>query len=359
MVATALVNAYRRNSRRLSEIEGVFQRRRFRALRREFYDQLWRGAAGRLGAEYVEHDGGFAEIRLGGLATFVQQSDVMLDSALIIAAMADKALTYDLLARKGYPLPAHQLFTLSQLPAAEAFLRAQRGAVVVKPANGTGGGRGVTTGVTTAKSLRRAARIAAGFNPNLLVEEHLSGKSYRLLYLDGVYVDAVRRDAPAVVGDGRRTIRELVVQENLRRRRSRPLSALSPLVIDGDSRNCLERQGLSPAHRPRDGEAVIVKAAINENCASQNLNVRDEISKDIVQAGAALVSDLGVRCAGVDLICDDASLPLEQGRGIFTEVNVNPGIHHHYLIADPDRGVAVADRLLEHLFSQKAGVMKL
>jgi cyanophycin synthetase len=355
----AFARLYRRNSRRLADLPGALERRRFKALRQEFYGELWRAAAARLGGDYVDHGGELVEIRLGDRATFLRHSDVALDSALTIEVMADKALTYELFTRSGHPTPDHLVFDLSRLDEAEGFLRGRTEPVVVKPASGTGGGRGVTTGVATSAQFRRAARHAAGFNAKLLVEEQLTGACYRLTYLDGEFVDAVRRDPPTVVGDGRSTIRDLMRRENLRRRHERPLSAMSPLIVDGDCRNTLSRQGLSPAHRPGAGVRVVVKTAVNENSSRENHSVPAEIHPTILAAGAGLVRDLGVRFAGLDLMSDDASQPYGQGRSFFTEINVNPGVHHHYLISDRTVGVDVAGRILQHQFSRNAGVMTL
>jgi len=156
------------------------------------------------------------------MTTIVSLSSVMLDDHLTLNAMGHKALTYDLLVTKGYKVPAHCIYTMTQMHKAEMFLLRQGGSVVAKPASGTGGGRGITTGITTTSQLRQASSYASRFDSTLLVEEHLTGGSYRLLYLDGRFIDAVRRDRPLVTGDGRHTIRQLVRIENQRRRLNRP-----------------------------------------------------------------------------------------------------------------------------------------
>src|SRR5688572_32104639 len=54
----------------------------------------------------------------------------------------------------------------------------------------------------------------------------IAGASYRLLYLEGRLIDAVRRDPPTVTGDGYSTIRRLIAHENRRRLERRPFTAL-------------------------------------------------------------------------------------------------------------------------------------
>ena len=72
-----------------------------------------------------------------------------------------------------------------------------------------------------------------------------------------------------------------------------------------------------------------------------------------------LVRDFGVKLAGLDVICKDISRPLDKSNGMISEINTTPGIHHHYLINEGTASVPVAELVLDHLFRQKQGVMRL
>lgn len=348
-----------RNKRRLLDAQAGLARRRFRAVRNRFYSTLWSDAAEAVGAELQRRDNGLTEISKDGRSTFVDHSDLMLDSAITLRLMANKALTFEFMARTPLRTPGHERFTLSSLERAEAFLKAQPGPVVVKPADGTGGGRGVTTGITTAAALQAAARHAAGFHQDLMVEEQLTGDNYRLLYLDGDYIDAVRRDSPTVTGDGTSTIATLVKAENEARLGMSPITALSPLILDQESRNTLAAAHMTSNHVPEAGEDVRVKLAVNENAAAHNHVVRDEVHPEIIEAGARLVKAFGIRFAGLDVTADDISVPLEEGAVIFNEINVNPGIHHHYLVANPGQMADVAPVLLTRMFETGSGTVQI
>lgn len=347
-----------RRALKLADLRSVLKRRRFGRLRNEFYETLWRDAAQELGADYSDI-GGLKRISLNGLVTFVSHSDLMLDDVITTRVMAHKAVTYRLLSDKGYSVPDHCVFSLDRLGRARDFLTRMPGPIVVKPATGTGGGNGVTTGIRTQGELLRAALHAASFNAELLAEPMLSGSCYRLLYLDGQLLDAVRRDPPTVCGDGHSTIHALVKTENTNRLSRRPITALSPLVIDQDALHHLSAQGLKPAAAIPAGKPIVVKHAINENADRENHTVTGDLHPDIVSAGARLVTDLGVRFAGLDIIADDISAPLGANGVQFHEVNVGPGIHHHYLVADRSRATPVATRVLHYLFENRQGVMKV
>ena len=348
-----------RTRRRLTDVRGIVERRRFQALRHRFYDRLWREAATSVDAEAIRLPNGLTQIRRGSLTTFVDRSDLMLDSAIASKLLLDKATTYELLAAKGLPTPRRVVFDLASFHRAEEFLLAQPGPVVVKPADGTGCGHGGTTQIATRSALRDSATHAAAFHPRLLVEEQLAGASYRLLFLDGIFIDAVRRDPPVLTGDGRLSIRQLAQQENDRRREEDPITALSPLVIDRESSNTLNHAGMTPASVPAKGERVQVKLAANENSARENHVVREEVHPEVLEACSRIARDFGLGFAGFDLISQDISAPIKARSTVFAEINAGPGIHHHCLVAEQDRAAPVARIVLDHIFTMRRGVFEL
>jgi len=341
-------------------VPAILQLLRFREIRDTYYQQLWQGAARNIGAQAQDWDFGYMRISRNSLTTVVKQGSVMLDSHLTLDIMGNKALTYALMAEKEYSTPDYQTFTMRSLKVAEALLDRQKGKeVVVKPVSGTGGGRGVTTGIKDRRALHKAARMAAQFDSNLLVEEQVEGDSFRLLYLNGKFIDAVRRDPPEITGDGKHSIRKLVALENRRRLKERPFAALSPLKVDRDCLNWLERQGMTPRSILADGRSIQLKRAVNENRAEQNHNVTEQVHPETVELGRRLASDLGVEFAGLDVLCKDISAPLTRANGWMNEINTTPGVHHHYLIANPEVGTPVAEKVLEYIFSTGRGAMML
>ena len=274
-----------------------------------------------------------------------------------LRVMADKSATYALIAARGHPIPDHCVFTLGDLSGAYALLARVPSGIVVKPARGTGGGNGVTVGIKTRKELHSAARHAASFNAKLLAEPVLEGSNFRLLYLNGEFLDAVWRSPPTVIGDGTSSLRRLIRVETRNRLKHEPIVALSPLNLDIDCRNHLLMQSLTLKSRPEKGHRIEVKRVVNENAARDNRSVRTQVHPEIVQAGARLVRDLNVKLAGLDVIAEDLAAPLSEGGVTFHEVNIGPGLHHHYLIANPDEGAPVASQILDRMFSQQIGVM--
>jgi len=341
-----------------ADVPGLARLLQYRKLRERYYRSLWESVAENLAAD-ISHDYfGYSRISRNGLVTFVKLYNIMLEDHLMLKIMGNKALTYSLLNEMGFPLARHCLFSMQNLKVAEDFLENEK-TVVVKPSSGTGGGRGVTTGINSISQLVSAARIAARFGDTLIVEEQLQGASFRLLYLDGKFIDAIRRDPPVVTGDGITTIKNLVGQENARRKNQMPFTALSPLVLDKDARNWMREAGLSLRDVPKTGQIVQIKRAINENDRTRNINVTTRIHKGITEKCGDLVRRLGTKFVGVDLICKDITQPFDPENCRISEVNTTPGLHHHYLISNPQDANPVAEILMEYMFSNHVGVMEI
>ena len=338
-------------SLRLLDVPSVLAQVRFAELRRRYYAAYWSRTAQEIGATCETLEFGYTRLGRSGTSVIVRGAEVRLDDHLTLDLMGNKAMTYRLMTELGYAVPRHLRFRVGGLAAAEAFLRDLHRPLVVKPVAGTGGGRGVTTGITDAGTLARAAWSASRFDPDLLAEEQLDGHSYRLLFLDGRLVDAIRRDPPRVTGDGHHNIAKLVADENRKRLSALPFSALSPLAIDRDSRLYLAAQHLTPRSVPAMGETIIVKRAVNQNNAAENVVVRDSVHPSTIASGARLCAALGVRFAGIDILARDIALPLTRDNGLIGEVNTTPGLHHHHLVANAEPGLSVAGQVAEHLLS--------
>lgn len=338
------------------DIRSVSRILKYRKLRGEYYDQLWAASAKNIGANITPDKFGFTKINKGDWTTFVKQYEMMFDSPLMLNIMGNKALVYEILSDMGALVVPHKVFTVSTLEFASAFLK-QYERIVVKPASGTGGGRGVTTNITTAKQLNAATRLAARFDSKLIVEKQVEGHSYRLLYLDGKFIDAIRRDPPAVTGDGIHSIKQLIKQENTRRETERPFRALSPLVIDNDLRNWMSDNSICLSDIPAKNQTVQVKCATNENDYDGNINVTNRVNQEIISRCAQIVQKIGVKFAGVDLLCRDICGPFTTDNCYVGEINTTPGLHHHYLISEPDEGHRVADLALQYLYEKKLGIV--
>ncbi|NJM31362.1 MAG: cyanophycin synthetase [Rhizobiales bacterium] len=342
-------------ARRVLDVPDFMQYLEFQDLRRAYYAEFWQRAAMAANAECSPWHDGYFRIRRGRQVAIVKGGSLRLDDHLTLQIFGNKLLTYKLLEEQGCTLPRHMPFTRAALRDAGHFMEQTKGLAVVKPVSGTGGGAGVSTGIANYGALKRAAWQAAKFDTNLMIEQQIEGDSYRLLYLDGAMIDAVKRVPPKLKGDGVKSIAELVKAENRRRIEQRPYSALSPLKLDADAMNFLKAAGRTPKSRPMKGETITVKRAANENTSAENHRVYN-VHGATADLGTKLARNLGIKLMGLDIIAKDISSPLTRDNGVIGEVNTTPGLHHHDLTAAPAPG-NIAARIIKHMFSTKHGVM--
>jgi cyanophycin synthetase len=314
------------------------------------YGAIWEEAASRLNATISQRPGGFLEIRRNGAHTRVWRQWVPLDDAVTIRAALDRTYVHAALADAGIPQPEHVTCGVDRLEPAQAFL-GRHGAVVVKPAAGTGGGRGTTASVRTQPQLVRAALLASRHDRELVVERRAAGDVYRFLFLDGELLDVVRRLPPSVVGDGESSIRSLVLAENRLRLEAGGWAGLPLITANLDMVFTLAHAGLSLGSVPAPGRRVQLKVVTNQSGPGDNFTVAEPVSDALVSDARAAAEAVGVRLAGVDLITGSLAHGLSESGGVVIEVNGGPGLHHHYHVADRSGATRVCVPILETLLT--------
>lgn len=321
-----------------------------------FYRRVWREAAEAVGADWRIRKEGSLEFRLGGRTTLVDRNCTAIDDSAALRRAGNKPLVAALLAEHGLPVAAWRRFTLASIDEAADFMRADRD-YVVKPACDTGAGMGVTTQVRSRRQLLRAAARAAVYGDDLCVEEQVAGDNYRLLYLDGILLDAVLRRPPTITGDGRSTIRALVERGNRLRLASGTSTAQTLLRCDLEMKNTLARRGMTTRSIPAAGEVVRLKSVVNDNAAADNLCAMRMLGDSVIEAGARAAAAVGITLAGIDIITPDPSRPLAETGGVVLEINTTPGLYSHYYRSGEPCAVAVD--VLGHLLGRPGHVCRV
>lgn len=311
------------------------------------YDEIWSDAAEQVGATVTRLANGFTRIEKGESSTIVWQRMVMLDDGVTLKLALEKTYVQELLRAAGLPVPESAVFTFENLKPALDFVSQATGPFVVKPVRG-GAGLATTSQIRSPEHLFRAALRAPNPQAPLLVEQQVPGDVYRLLICDGQLLGAVRRVPPRVTGDGVTKLGDLIAAQNRRRRRGRGDEGIPLLRVDLDCLLTIEQAGMRLSSIVPRGLESEVKTVTNQNAPRDNFTA-SRIADDLVRESIAAAEAVGLRLAGVDLVTPDASRPLAGAGGKIIEVNGNPGLHHHYHVADRSRAERVAVPLLRTL----------
>ena len=315
----------------------------------EFHKNMWIQAAAELGVAIKSYPGGFYNASCKGKSTWIKDYMVATDSYAMLQVARNKPLVSEILMERGIPVPPFLAFTINNMNSAKEFLHLQKTSCVVKPAIDGAGGLGVTTNIKSVPELKRAALFASSFSQLLMIERQITGDVYRLLFLDGKLIDAIRRIPPHVAGDGYSSIRSLIKKENKRRLEEKGSLSLKVLIIDFDCKITLKRAGLSLSYVPEAGEKVAVKSATNESNANDCESITDLVNQKVIEACRKAVEQLGLNLAGIDLITNDIRQPLDETGGVIIEINAMPGLHYHYQVRNREKMIPVAIPILKNL----------
>lgn len=294
-------------------------------------------------------EGNLVQLGHGSAQRRIWTAETDRTSAIGESIASDKDLTKTLLASCGVPVPEGSVVR----SAAAAWEEAQDIGlpVAIKPVDGNHG-RGVSLNLMSEADVHAAYAIAAeeGDSSAVLVERFIPGNEHRLLVVGSKVVAAAKGESLWVVGDGTSTVTQLCdSQINIDPRRGNseefPLSPVVPAESDEVMLD-LKRQGLTPDSVPQAGQKVLIQ--LNGNVAD---DVTDEVHPDVAHVAALAARVVGLDIAGIDLVCEDISRPLEEQRGAIIEVNSSPGLLAHIKPAQGEpRNVGKA--IVEHLFAE-------
>lgn len=267
--------------------------------------------------------------------------------ALATDLACDKNITKQILADGCIPVPYGQV--ANTMAEAIAIWQEIGRPVAVKPLSGNQG-KGVTLNINSNSQLERAYLMAREYDQQVLVEEFVVGHQYRFCVVNGKLVAAAERIPAYVLGDGARSVKELVMVVNADPRRGEGHEKpLTKIKIDEAAIITLAKQQLTPDSVPAAGTVVYIRDNANLSTGGTAVDVTDVVhaaNRRLVERTARLI---GLDVAGIDVVAADIAKPIEEGTGAVIEVNAAPGIRmHHYPSAGKPRNVAAA--IVESLF---------
>lgn len=244
------------------------------------------------------------------------------------AVCNDKQTARRLIESHGLPVAESKSFRTRDMDSAWDYAYSLEGPVVVKPLS-LSRSRGLTTSITTRDSFREAlgaARKAHRGNrdPFILVERQVQGLDYRLFVVDGVTAYATLRQRASVIGDGQKTIEELIAQKNLSRHGNPYLGQL-PIPTDTAMLDLLGPQNLSLSDVPETGEQISLCSVPNLYRGGDSIDVTDRVHPSYKELAVHAVNAIpGIEYAGVDLIVQDIETEATSANVIVSEVEYSP-----------------------------------
>ncbi len=264
----------------------------------------------------------------------------------------DKEGTKTILGEAGIPVPQGTVINyLDQL--APAIKTVGGFPIVIKPLDGNHG-RGITINITDSEEAELAYDLASQSSKNhaVIVERYYLGSDHRILVINGKVVAVAERIPAHVVGDGTKTIEELIDQVN-----SHPArgvghdNILTKINVDQTSLDILIKQDYNLQTVLPQGEIAYLKATANLSTGGIAIDRTDDIHPKNVWIAERAAKIIGLDIAGIDVVTPDITKPISELDGVIVEVNAAPGFRMH---ASPSQGKPrpVGEAVLEMLYPQ-------
>ena len=243
------------------------------------------------------------------------------DSRVVRTLFNHKSLSYDFAEAHGMRVLDTVVLRVGNddISTALALLK-RRKQVIVKPDDGARG-NGFVSNITDEKTLREAldyARKYVGASRRILVQEQFFGDEIRLISIDGEVKSVLHSMRPFVIGDGKRTISDLIAERNKERvkineRVMIPYVFLDETIIDAD---ILHSRKVLP-----NGE----KLFLNHSTATKNgaliVDIFETIDGSYIEIAQNLLGKFGRGMICLDLFVYDPMSPASDDNHAMVEMN--------------------------------------
>jgi len=291
------------------------------------------------------NEGDLVQLGYGARQRRIWTAETDKTSAIAEGIASDKVLTKTLLAACGVPVPEGRIVDSPE----DAWEAAEDIGVpvVVKPSDADHS-RGVFLDLIHREDIEAAFLLADAEGSDVSVERFILGAEYRLLVVGGRLVAATRGEDMWIEGDGLSTLRQLIdTQLNSDARRGHaeefPLETIA-----------LERDGvvsLTSARQFKDGDSVpgAGQCLLIQRSGDMYIDVTDEVHPDVAATVGLAARVVGLNIAGIDMVAQDISRPLQEQGGAIVGVNAGPSLLMHL---KPAIGTPrpVGRAIAEHLF---------
>ncbi|MPQ43011.1 cyanophycin synthetase [Clostridium tarantellae] len=214
--------------------------------------------------------------------------------------------------------------------------------VVIKPQYGNKG-KNVFLNIENEKILLKSYKVLLENTKDIIMEKFIKGNDFRVCVVNYKVIAVSKRTPPFVLGNGIKSIKELINELN-----NNPLRGndhekpLTKVNIDNELIQCLENQKLTLEYIPKTNETINLRYNANLSTGGFSQDLTDEICKENIEICERAAKALNLDICGLDICTETINEPL-YNNGVIVEINSAPGIrmHHHPNIGKP-RNVAKA-----------------
>jgi len=286
-----------------------------------------------------------------GKSIFVKGHIPDLNSFISSKIVDDKGLTKCILEKNKVPTPRGWIMKNYKKTLEMIDNGKMKFPLVVKPIDGSQG-QAVIVGIKNKEILIKSIKEVYKHNrrkkgrPNsFLIEEYILGDDYRILVLDGKVLTTILRKPAYVVGDGMKTIRELIDEYNGQKGVSKD-QPLCPIVRDFEFEKNLIENKITENTIPKKNKIVYLRKNANVSTGGRSFECNSRVNPKYKKLAIKLAKIFKIRFCTVDLIAPNIN---KYEKFSIIELNESPGFDIHE-VPFAGKSFPVAEHLVKAMF---------
>ncbi len=247
----------------------------------------------------------------------------------------DKVVLKQEFEKYGIPIPAYYELPFFGLKNIKKIFSKFEKPIIVKPRVGSRG-RHTITNIHTERQLRDGIKISGQICSYLVVEEHLSGDVCRATLVGGELAGFYKAHAPILVGDGKKTIKELIEDADNRRH-----DRVEPIRISKELEDNIFRSGFAISDVLPSGKSLSLTHRMGRLFGGRTTEMIDRLHPSFIPILKEAAKIVGLPVVGFDCIIPDPSKDANSQRWGIIECNSLPFIDlHYYTLEGKPRNIA-------------------
>ncbi len=259
----------------------------------------------------------------GAQSRMISRSATDKDPFISARIANDKAKTLRFLKSAGIPTPRSIL--VSTLEQATDAARTIGMPVVIKPAD-RDRSEGVSLDISTDDEIPAGFEAAQKWSNRILVEEQVPGDCHRLVTFQKTFVYSFARRPKAVVGDGEKSVKDLIAAANETRDKRAKHKQNRPFPLDAEALERLKDQGMTPDSVPAKDQLAFLRTHNTKDGGGYNEETTEKMHPANIALAERISRLLRFESMGLDLMATDITKPWFETGARVTEVNYTPQI---------------------------------
>lgn len=262
------------------------------------------------------------------------------DTYVSVLIMENKTVTKKVLAEKGVKVPKGEEFNSIEAAKIKARNYINKPIVIKPKSTNFGIGINIFPDGANLEDIIHAFEIAFKNDNTVLIEEFIKGKEYRFLVINDEVVGILHRVPANVIGDGEKTITELVEVKNQDPLRGKGyVTPLEKIRLEENAELFLKQQDKNFDYIPKKDEIIYLRENSNISTGGDSVDYTDDIPQKFKDIAINAAKAAGAKICGVDMMLEDYKY--ENTNYAIIELNFNPAIHiHSYPYKGKERKIA-------------------